>query len=631
MRRLWIVFGLILMLMVGGLSPVTAQPAEWEAWMYNYNNGRMIRVGSDRAIYDDFTLPGLQGNTYSTQIVVSPDGRTVLYTLNNQNNGIVTVYAYDLLQKAISASYIIPSQPNQLVYTNIDLTAGPEIFSPDSTSVAFGYTIDGEWTLIVMDLFSAPGSILLQLDESDPSMSGVAEIAIDVPMIRNYDGFVVDFNIIPAATEGFPAYNHYQYDTRTNSLSQQIYFTIPFGSFNPRNGSYVFPISDFRTTPPDNRYQQFGEHTNSLQVYQLGTNSIYPIFYTPNTEVGLPYWIQNGEKILFRTYDASTQSTDWFIMEDLGAGQIQLFTLSRLTNFFPSGVQSTGNGMLMSMNANDSTATFPELASYPNQTVLMSFDTRADNLLNNSGTIVWISEQNQSYDLVWVEDNQADIRAIPPVFSPQGPSVDATTYGTLSQFAANLQATIGSSTPAQNAGSLTIGGQAQIFTTDGDRANMRSAASLSGQIVDRLNNGVIVTIISGPQSNDGFVWWQVQSGTTIGWVVESADGVRVLQPYGVVPTSVPTTIVPPPISSNPTLFVGGTAVVTTDGNNLNARQQATTTARIVAVYQTGESLNIVGGPFENEGFVWWQVDTQFGPAWVAEGTATENWIIGGAG
>lgn len=631
MRRLIGLFGVVLLLAVGGLSTVLAQPPEWQAWMYNYNNGRMILVGSDRSIYEDFTLPGLQGNTYSNRVVLSPDGRIILYSLHNQTNGIITVYAYDTLLNSIAASYIIPSQQGQLVYTNIDLTATKEIFSPDSTTVSFGYSIDGEWTIIVMDLFNTPGSIRLQLNESDPIMSSVAEVAIDVPVIRNYDGFVLDFNLIPAATEGFPAYNHYQYDTRTNSLNQQAYFTIPWGDFNPRNDSYVFPISDFRYSPADPRYQRFGEHTNSLHVHQAGTDSSYPIFISPDTEVGLPYFIQNGEKILFRTFDANDDSTHWLIMEDRGAGQSQLYQLAKLKNFFPSSVESTGNGMLMSMNASDVDANFPELASYPNRSVLMSFNTRSDNLLNNAGTIVWIGEENQNYDLVWATDNQADTRSIPPVFSAQGEPVNTATYGTLSNFAANMQASF-TGVPSQSATNLEVGGQAQIFTTGGDRANMRGFAGINADIVDRLANGVIVNIINGPASNDGFLWWQVQAGTSRGWVVESADGVRVLQPYGVItPTAVPTPIPQPVDSANPTIFVGGTVVVTADGNNLNARQQATTTAGVVAVYQTGESIDVIGGPFENEGYIWWQVQTQFGPAWVAEGTSTEDWIIGSNG
>jgi|GEM_PF-2534092 len=633
MRHIIRSISLILVLASFGLIGVTAQAPDWEAWMYNSENGRMIRIGSDRSIYDDFTLPGLQGNFYSYQVVVSPDGRIILYTLTNQNNGTISVYAYDTVVNAIAASYIIPSQQGQLVYTNIDLSENEKIFSPDSTSVAIGYSIDGEWSIVVMDLFGTPGNISQQLNESDPIASSVTEIALDVPVIMNYDGFVIDFVIIPAATEGFPAYPHYTYDSRTNSVSSNIYYSIPYGDFNPRNGSYVFPIADFRFSPADPRYQERSEHINSLYVHQAGTDTIYPIYYSPDTSVSSSFFIQNGERILFRQYSASTFTSDWVMMNDLGAGQFELFAISGWTDFFASGIESTGDGMLMSMNTGNAVDTFDVLASYPNRSVLMSFNTRTDNTLAGGGTIIWIGEENQNYELVWATDNQEASRALPPVFSSQFNPVDFQTYGTLSPLAQSLiDSYSATASGAPISGNLTVGGQAQIFTTDGDRANMRGFAGLGGQIVERLANGVIVNVIGGPQSNDGFVWWQVQFGTTTGWVVESADGVRVLQPYGVVtPTLVPTPVAQPPSNANPTLVVGGSAIVTSDGNNLNARQQATTTASVVAVYQTNETINIIGGPFENEGFVWWQINTQFGPAWVAQGNATEQWIIGANG
>jgi len=616
-----------------GLLSVIAQAPDWEAWVYNSNNGRMILIGSDRSIYEDFTLPGLPGNNYSSNAVVSPDGRIILYTLNNQNNGIITVYAYDTIVNAVAASFVVPSQQNQLVYTNINILASEQIFSPDGNSVAIGYTIDGEWSIVVMDLFNTPGNIRLQLNESDPIMSPVPEIAIDVPVIMNYDGFALDFVLVPAATEGLPAYSHFTYDTRTNNLESNVYYTIPWGDFNPRNDSYVFPIADYRYSPPDPRYEQRGEHINSLHVHQAETDTIYPIYVSPDTTVANPTFIQNGEKILFRSFSADTNMADWVIMEDLGAGQYQLFQLANLTDFFPSSIESTGDGMLMTMDASSAMDTFDVLSSYPNRSVLMSFNTRTDNTLSNDGSIVWIGEENQSYRLVWAQDNRADSRAVPPVFSPQGDPVDTSSYGTLSPLAQNHQNSfIGASGANPNPiGNLTVGGQAQVFTTEGDRANMRSGAGTNFNVVERLNSGVIVNVIGGPQSNGGFVWWQVQFGSITGWMVESADGVRVLQPYGVTATPVPTTVSPPPPNANPTLFVGGSAVVTGDGNNLNARQQASTTATIVKVFQTNETLSIIGGPVNNEGYIWWQIDTEFGPAWVAEGTAEEDWIIGSNG
>lgn len=625
MRQILRLF-IVIILASLGFTSIQAQTPDWEAWMYNPDNGRMILIGSDRSIYADFILPGLQGNSYSQDVIVSPDGRIILYTLYNQNNGVISLYAYDTIVNSIAASYVIPSQQNQIIYTSIDMQSDEQSFSPDGNSVAFGYSIDGEWSVIVMDLFTSPGTVRFQLNESDPIASQVPEYGLDVAKIMAFDGFIIDFVIIAAATEGLPAYPHMTYDTRNNSLKRNIYYSVPFGDLHPSNGSYIFPIADFRTVPANPLYQQRGEHINSLHVHQEGTTSIYPVYTTGDKSVNSPRFIQNGEKVLFRTYDETTQSSDWLILEELPNGQQQQFLLSQFRNFFARDVENTGDGMLMTVNVdNNLPPGLSNLSVYPNRTVLMSYNTRADSTAS-TGTAMWIGEENVTYYLVGVTDNNLGTRPVAQPLMARGAPIDLSTYSTLSPFAANEQI-VGSPT-AQGTGNLQIGGQAQVFTTNNDRANMRSAAGISFPVVEKLSNGVVVNVINGPASNDGFVWWQVQFGSTTGWVVESADGVRVLQSYGAtLPTPVPTpaNISPPNAATN--LFVGARVIVTADGNNLNARQSTSTNASVVAVYQTSEQLSIVGGPVNSEGYIWWQVNTDFGRAWVAEGAGDEKWII----
>jgi hypothetical protein len=637
MQRMMGLLGFILLWVSSGLAIVDAQAVRWEAWLYSGDNNHMLRVGSDGNIYQDVLLPGLQGNTFGENVVVSPDGRIVIYSLYNSNNGIVTMYAYDLFSEQVLATYIIPSQQGDYTYTSLELGASKAMFTPDSSAIAFGYLIEDDWSIVVMDLVNIPGRILFQLNKANPIMSGEQSSLLLMPYVNQFDGFVLDFNLIPFATEGMPAYDHYQYDMRTNSVSQQSYFRIPWGDFNPRNESYVFPISDFRYSPADGVHQIWGAHTNSLHLHQAGTNTSVPIYFSPNKELRQPHFVQNGEKILFQAYDLVNQSRSWAMIQDHGMGQIQLYPLARLGDFRPSSIESTENGMVMTVNTSLVVDTFPELSVHPNRTALMSFDTRNDNLLNNGGTTIWLSDENIYYKLVQVIDNQADNRAVPSLFSPQGDAIDITNFDDLMTFedeavSANglnpLQrgTPSGSNPPANSA--ITIGGQASIFTTGGDRANMRNLPSLRGNVVDRLANGTVVDILNGPTNGDGYVWWQVQSGINVGWVVESADGIRVLQPYGaLVPVAVPTaTLAPAP--RNLTLFVGGTVVVTEEGNSLNAREDASVASPVVAVFRTGDSFNIIGGPIENDGFVWWQINTAFGVAWVAEGTARETWIIG---
>lgn len=76
---------------------------------------------------------------------------------------------------------------------------------------------------------------------------------------------------------------------------------------------------------------------------------------------------------------------------------------------------------------------------------------------------------------------------------------------------------------------LTIGAQATIHTTEGDRLNMRSTPSTSGSLVSQIADGTQVVIQDGPRTADGYTWWRIRTPSqNEGWVIESCDddGVR---------------------------------------------------------------------------------------------------------
>ncbi len=68
-----------------------------------------------------------------------------------------------------------------------------------------------------------------------------------------------------------------------------------------------------------------------------------------------------------------------------------------------------------------------------------------------------------------------------------------------------------------------VGMLVRVTTTEGDRLNMRSEPNVNASNPTPLINNTPLLIIGGPQENNGFTWWQVQSalGTT-GWVVDFA-------------------------------------------------------------------------------------------------------------
>jgi uncharacterized protein YraI len=609
MRRLIGLFGLIGMVFGFGIMPAVAQTPEWEAWMYNSDNGRMVLVGSDNVIYDDFMLPGLQGNNYSWRVMVSPDGNTILYSLSNTFNASHTIYAYSTLTDSIIMSYLIPAQQGQFVYDSIELNPTTQAFSPDGRSVAIGYMVESRWSLIVIDLFNQPGTVLLQVNSTDPNMRSIQPIALDVPTVIRYDGTNIDFVVIQAAADGAPSYPHYTYNRSTNTVAQNYYFTVPGGDFNARDGRYVFSIEDYRLTNSNHTYQGYGQQINALHMWLPNKTETYPVFNAPNHSIARPTFIQNGEKILVLAYDWVRSVSDWWSIDQSTPTPT---ILTSLQDVHPLGLEGVGNGFVISVTTNEVVNIFPQFQNLPNQSVLLYFDTRAS---ANGAAVnqMWLGGENQQFKLVWARDNQLGNRPIVGQWAAVGNSANASNYDTLSQSAQRT-------TP----NTLQIGGQARVFTTDGDRANMRSGAGTNFSVVEQVANDTVVTILGGPQGSDRFIWWRVQTATSSGWIVESADGLRVLQPFGAV---VIPTVAPPVVSPSSNLFVGGSARVTSDGNNLNARKQPSTNAPVVTILQAGQTYSILSGPMTVDGFTWWQIDTPQGRAWVAEGTLSEKWIV----
>jgi SH3-like domain-containing protein len=77
--------------------------------------------------------------------------------------------------------------------------------------------------------------------------------------------------------------------------------------------------------------------------------------------------------------------------------------------------------------------------------------------------------------------------------------------------------------PVAGTGTLALG-QTAFVTADGDNLNMRASANTNASVLAILPAGTTFTIIGGPVSNQGFVWWQINYNNTIGYVAEGSGG-----------------------------------------------------------------------------------------------------------
>jgi len=76
---------------------------------------------------------------------------------------------------------------------------------------------------------------------------------------------------------------------------------------------------------------------------------------------------------------------------------------------------------------------------------------------------------------------------------------------------------------------IMVGGQAKVIETGAARLRLRSLPGLAGETLAMLEDDTLLTVLDGPESADGYQWWQVQTADSlIGWV--AADWLRPVLP-----------------------------------------------------------------------------------------------------
>ena len=140
----------------------------------------------------------------------------------------------------------------------------------------------------------------------------------------------------------------------------------------------------------------------------------------------------------------------------------------------------------------------------------------------------------------------------------------------------------------------------QVVVFDGP-VNLRSSAGTSASIVKSLPQDTLLTIVAGPSAANEYAWYQVQTADSVtGWV--AADFIEAVDTPN------------PPANGD---FTVGDRAVVTDGP-VNLRSAAGTSNSSVAVLQTGDTMNITGGPTATDGYSWYQVSTTAGSTgWIA--------------
>ncbi len=132
-------------------------------------------------------------------------------------------------------------------------------------------------------------------------------------------------------------------------------------------------------------------------------------------------------------------------------------------------------------------------------------------------------------------------------------------------------------------------------------ANLRAAATISGQAIAAMNLGTPLTITGAPTTADGYSWYPVTGSYGAGFVAN--------------------TVIEPSSSPSTGIAVGDTVSVSTD--LLNLRSQPSTSGSVLATLPTNTQGQVIGGPTTATGYTWWQISTSRGTGWVVRDYLTK--------
>lgn len=138
----------------------------------------------------------------------------------------------------------------------------------------------------------------------------------------------------------------------------------------------------------------------------------------------------------------------------------------------------------------------------------------------------------------------------------------------------------------------------EVIETTVDEAILRSGPTTRSEVEATLIFGTILSVVEGPTTNDGHIWYRVSGQRSAGWLATTTFGAS--------------TDAPPERHYE----YGSNVEIATD--LLNIRTQPDLYSDIVATLTTGDSATVVDRTDSAEGVPWLNVDTALGTGWVAE-------------
>jgi uncharacterized protein YgiM (DUF1202 family) len=183
--------------------------------------------------------------------------------------------------------------------------------------------------------------------------------------------------------------------------------------------------------------------------------------------------------------------------------------------------------------------------------------------------------------------------------------------GAAAQASANTDDT--AAVGGQIATELSIG-QAVVVATD--RLNLRGEPGLNGEVIVVLEERQQATVVDGPVEVDGYAWYQLDAGGTVGWsansflaVADTASGDGTSESENDASGDLA-------IGGDTTALAAGAVAVVND-DNVNLRAEPGLDAEVLLKLNSGTTATVLDGPVDADDYVWYQLDVDGTAGWTA--------------
>lgn len=486
-------FAIILLLTILTLGLfVTSAQASWSVWVYQEATGQLIRVNNGAEVIGAIALQ--INDDDPQQMVISPDGSQLAYTLNDSQS----IRVLNLNENSLVANIdltdigVVHNQDDWLYLSDV-------AFDAEGTHLVYTEMLGGlAWQIHVYDL--ANESIIHTLRHNDENAYHYRALHGGIlPIVRGIAGDRVTFSVDMDYPVGIHSY-HWFYTG--DVLSETVAIHSDDSTFFPYTDDIVTTVHDYRFPTKNEDFRRAYNQRNALHAYSFEMGR-FPIFFEPDLSFEHLWFVQGGERILAQAYFDEIRDV-WLLIERDGS-EIRRYPVAG------EHVTSTPDGFVYTTPVNDETA-------------IVTVDTRTE----SAGNTLWL--QSGDWEILWAGSNQPESDFREWVSFEQ--AIEDPT-GIVDRYATPTAA------PPQRP-FREVGMAIQIFVLDDGFLNLRDAPTVNSNVITLLESGSRGRIIGGPVEAEGFIWWEISVSTRTGWVVEELTDSIALIPPQIIPSITPT-------------------------------------------------------------------------------------------